>query len=99
MKPGHSTSPSTSTVRRPGSESAPTAAMRSPTMPTSAAVAGAPEPSTTVAPRNRTSNISVPGQEGVDRRFDDGALEEARIGPRVDRAGVGEGKLGNGPPL
>src|SRR5581483_9684576 len=60
MKPGARTSPLASTTRSAAAEPrSPTAAIRSPSIPTSAAWAGLPEPSTTCAARNSSEKSVI----------------------------------------
>ena len=59
MKPGARISPSPSTTRFAGARIRPISAMRPPATPTSARNRGAPEPSTTSAPRTSRSRVML----------------------------------------
>src|SRR5580693_5667105 len=93
MKPGQTVWPPTSTVRAAGSSAGPMATIRPSLTPTSAGTGAPPLPSTTTPPRSRRSSTSPTGQQRVDRRLDDGAPEEARVGAGVEAHRVGEGEL------
>src|SRR4051794_24544279 len=104
MTPGDSTRPSPSTVRCASSSMRPppdaeTATIRPSRTPTSPVAAGAPVPSTTLAPRISRSSIRVLlGQFGVlqhvvDRVFDDGTGEELGVLAGVEAHRVGEDEL------
>src|ERR1700722_19715983 len=96
MNPGHTTAPWRSIVLWAGSAMSPTATIPSPTSPTSATTAGAPEPSTTLPPRSSTSYTSGLAQELIHGRLDHGSLEEVGIGSGIKAHRVGEGEFGEG---
>src|SRR4051812_28064925 len=83
MKPGHNTLPRASIVSSAASGCALTFSIRPFAIATLATNAGAPVPSTTVAPVKTRSVTSVCREELGDRAFDDGALEEVRVGTGV----------------
>ncbi len=87
MKPGATWSPVASMTRRPCSGAiSPSAAMRSPTRPTSARKAGAPVPSSTVPPRTTRSNEGAATTRGARPRASPATAIEVR--PRKRRRSV-----------
>src|ERR1700677_4082774 len=95
-KPGHTPDPAASMVRAATSGTSPKATIRPLDMPTSPIMAGAPVPSTTMAPRSARSSTSGAGNELVHCAFDNGPFEERGIGSRVEACWVAEGQVREG---